>query len=336
MVYNLSEKIKNKFKKNIDLNKHKSEIFSIKCLDDIEVNKNIFINFEKINNIRRINKFHESVNNLLNNKGIYISCAETLDERKKRVEKKTIFGLKKIILFIDFIYKRVLPKLPILKFFYFFFTKGHNRVLSKAEILGRLISCGFLIKDYFEYKNILYIVSVKNKSPDFNMQPSYGVLFKMKRIGYRGKIIGVYKFRTMHPYSEYCQELIYKENKLASSGKINNDYRVTYWGKLMRKYWIDEIPMLINFFKGELSLIGVRPISESYFSNYPEKLKRIRLKIKPGLIPPYYADLPKNFNEILASEEKYILKKIDSPLITDISYFIRASINIIFKGARST
>ena len=86
--------------------------------------------------------------------------------------------------------------------------------------------------------------------------------------------------------------------------------------------------MLINFFKGELSLIGVRPISESYFSNYPEQLKRIRLKIKPGLIPPYYADLPKNFNEIIASEERYILKKINSPIITDISYFFRDCMDV--------
>ena len=333
---NLPEEIKNRFKKNIDLNKYQLEISNIKDLDEIKVNENIFINFEKINNIRRINKFHESVNNLLENNGVYISCAETLDERKKRVEGKAVFGFKNILFFIDFIYKRLIPKLPLFKNLYFIITKGHNRVLSKAEILGRLISCGFLIKDYFEYENILYILSEKYKEPDFNMDPSYGILFKMKRIGHRGKLIGVYKFRTMHPYSEYCQELIYKENKLASSGKIYNDYRATYWGKLMRKYWIDEIPMLINFFKGDLSLIGVRPISESYFSKYPEKLKKIRLKIKPGLIPPYYADLPKNFDEILTSEEKYILKKIANPLITDISYFIKASINIIFKGARST
>ena len=279
---NLPKEIKIKFKKNINLNQYQSKISNIKNLDDIKVKENIFINFEKINNIRRINKFHESVNNLLENNGVYISCAETLNERKKRVEGKAPFGFKNILFFIDFIYKRLIPKLPLFKNLYFIITKGHNRVLSKAEILGRLISCGFLVKDYFEYENILYILSQKHKEPDFNMDPSYGILFKMKRIGYKGKLIGVYKFRTMHPYSEYCQELIYKENKLASSGKIYNDYRVTYWGKLMRKYWIDEIPMLINFFKGELSLIGVRPISESYFSKYPEKLK---LLIATNVLP---------------------------------------------------
>ena len=71
----------------------------------------------------------------------------------------------------------------------------------------------------------------------------------MNRIGYRGKIIGFYKFRTMYPYSEYCQKLINDENKLSETGKFKDDFRITYWGKILRKYWIDELPMLINFLK---------------------------------------------------------------------------------------
>ncbi len=292
-------------------------------------------NLEKTNNIRRINKFHKSINTQLNQGDIYISCLETLEQRRFRIQNKVFIGFKTIFRVLDFTYKRVIPKLPIFKQIYFNLTKGKNRVISKAEALGRLISCGFEILDFFEYKNLFYIVSKKNKEPEYNMKPSYGVLFKMKRIGYQGKMIYVYKIRTMHPYSEYCQELIMRENKLAKSGKILNDFRITTWGKFFRKFWFDELPMFINFFKGELTLVGVRPLSTSYFQKYPKKLQDLRIKTKPGLLPPYYADLPQSFDEILLSEEKYLEKKLKKPFVTDLKYFYLAVTNIVFKGARS-
>ena len=93
--------------------------------------------------------------------------------------------------------------------------------------------------------------------------------------------------------------------------------------------------MIINFLKGEINIIGVRPLSISYFEQYPEELQKLRVKIKPGLIPPYYADMPKNFIEILESEEKYIKNKFKKPIATDIKYFCKAFKNIFFKGARS-
>ena len=139
----------------------------------------------------------------------------------------------------------------------------------------------------------------------------------------------------MYPFSEYCQSLIIKENKLNKNGKILDDFRVTYWGKIFRKYWIDELPMFINFFKGELNIIGVRPLSKDYFSRYPKDLQELRVKLKPGLIPPYYVDLPTSFDEILNSEKKYIFQKMQSPFITDIKYFCKAFINIVIKGVRS-
>ena len=202
-------------------------------------------------------------------------------------------------------------------------------------MIGRLISSGFEVFEIIEYNNLLYIISKKVKDPNFDMSVSYGLFFKMKRIGYKGKIIKVYKLRTMHPYSEYCQELIINNNKLANSGKISNDYRITYWGRIFRKYWIDELPMIINLFKGDLNLVGVRPLSENYFSKYPKDLQELRIKVKPGLIPPYYVDLPSNFKEILNSERKYLESKLINPFKTDIIYFLKAFINIVFKGARS-
>ena len=99
--------------------------------------------------------------------------------------------------------------------------------------------------------------------------------------------------------------------------------------------WLDELPQFINFFRGELRLFGVRALSEHYFSLYPKELQELRIQFKPGLVPPYYADMPKSFGEILESEKKYLLKKKQHPFQTDVVYFFKAWYNIIFKHARS-
>ena len=93
--------------------------------------------------------------------------------------------------------------------------------------------------------------------------------------------------------------------------------------------------MFINFFKRELNIVGVRPLSENYFSRYPKELQDLRTKFKPGLIPPYYADMPKGFDEIIESERRYLQLKQEKPYSTDFIYFWKAFVNIVFKGARS-
>jgi len=139
----------------------------------------------------------------------------------------------------------------------------------------------------------------------------------------------------MHPFAEYLQDYIYKGHNLDDGGKFKDDFRVANWGKIFRRLWIDELPMLFNFVKGDLKLVGVRPLTQHYFSLYPPGYRDRRLKYKPGLVPPYYVDLPKTIDEIIASEEKYLDLYDNRPLLTDIKYFSLAFYNIIFKGARS-
>jgi lipopolysaccharide/colanic/teichoic acid biosynthesis glycosyltransferase len=103
----------------------------------------------------------------------------------------------------------------------------------------------------------------------------------------------------------------------------------------MRKYWIDELPMLINLLQGDLKLVGVRPISESFFSIYPEDLRKERIKYKSGLIPALYADMNNSAEEIWEAERKYLRKYERHPRRTDFNYFFKIVNNIIFNGARS-
>jgi len=151
-----------------------------------------------------------------------------------------------------------------------------------------------------------------------------------------GKIIKVYKIRTMNPYAEYLQSFVFKRNNLKENGKFQNDFRITSWGRFLRKYWIDEIPMIINLIKGDIKLVGVRPLSRHYYELYSNYLKELRLKFKPGLLPPFYADMPKSLEDIMESEKAYLEAYEKNPFKTDLKYFFKIVSNIILRKARSS
>ncbi|MBU0559908.1 MAG: sugar transferase, partial [Bacteroidetes bacterium] len=295
----------------------------------------LYMNLHDMNDIRRINQYFILVNERLINGGFFIGKIEPIRLRYKRFHKKYPFYIAKFFYFVDFIWRRILPKLPVFQQFYFMITKGKNRAISMAEGLGRLYYCGYEIIATREIDNFLHFIARKVKEPSTDLNPSYGPLFKMRRLGKDGKIIYVYKMRTMHPYAEYLQKFIYERYDLKDGGKFDNDFRITSWGKVLRKLWLDEFPMFINFFKGDLKLVGVRPLSKQYLSLYDDELAAMRLQYKPGLVPPFYVDMPKTLEEIQQSERKYLEQYSKSPIITDIRYFFAAWYNILIKKARS-
>ena len=297
--------------------------------------KNVFI-LNKMNNFRMINKYLEEINQNLPLNGLLMGSFETFSARYRNNKISKIPVVKNLYFGFEFIFNRVIPKLPYFKKLYFSITKGRNRALSKAESLGRLVSCGFDIVDFKEIDGMHYFVAKKIKAPSYDMNASYGPLFKMKRVGKNGKIIGVYKFRTMHPYSEYLQDYVLKLNGYASSGKPADDFRIVPWGKFLRRYWLDELPQLINLFKGELKLVGARPVSQRYFQDIPADIQELRLSQKPGCIPPYVAlNRNSSVDAVLEAEKEYLLEKRNKPYYTDTKYFFSALFNIVFKNKRS-
>ena len=293
------------------------------------------INLKRINDVRYLNKFFEAINAILPEDGIYINSVQTYAIRREKILKRFFWPLNWIIYAIDVLLRRIFPKLWFTKKIYFFITQGNNRVLSKAETFGRLYSCGFEVLTEKIVGNELWFISRKRKEPVFDNNPTYGFLIKLKRHGKDGKIFNVYKMRTMHPYSEYLQDYVYKLNNLDQGGKFKDDFRVTTVGTFMRKFWLDELPMFINVFKGNMKFVGVRPLSKQYFNLYAEELKAKRNQFKPGLIPPFYVDLPKTLEEIMDSEMRYLVAYEKNPFITDWKYFWKAMYNIFIKRARS-
>ena len=293
------------------------------------------INLKKINDIRYINKFFEAVNLKLPNSGMYFGNVETFRRRRKALLDKYPPVINRLVYVFDYFLRRVLPKLKLTRKIYFYLTKGKGRVISKAEIFGRLYSCGFEIVDEKTINNVLYFVAKKIKEPSYDKDPTYGSLIRLRRIGKGGNEFIVYKLRTMHPFSEYLQEYVYKKNKLQDGGKIKADFRISPEGRIFRKIWLDEIPMIYNLLKGDMKIVGVRPLSPHFYSLYDKDLQELRIKTKPGLIPPFYADMPVTFEEIMASEMKYLKAYQKRPFLTDFTYFFKALNNILIKRKRS-
>lgn len=336
---NESKEVIDFLEKYFDLNKEETFITSTTTrfnIDSIKENSiSSVINLKKVNDFRFINKFFESVNLKLPNSGIFFGCVETYPDRKKAILQKYPIVINWFVYLFDTLFTRVLPKLKISKKIYFYFTKGKGRVISRAETYGRLYSCGFEIVDEKNINNTQYFVVKKIKDPVYDKDPTYGPIIRLKRVGKNKQKFSVYKLRTMHPFSEYLQEYVYNQNSLQEGGKIKDDFRISPEGRIFRKFWIDEIPMIYNILKGDMKLVGVRPLSAHFFSLYTEELQDLRTQFKPGFIPPFYADLPKTMEEIMASEKKYLQAYAKAPLKTDIKYIYLSFKNVLFKGARS-
>jgi len=340
---NNQEKIFSFINNNIPLKKiHKAKSLVLNTntffnFENIEAESQLyFMNLHKVNDYRRINQYFIQINSNLQTGGFFSSWGETIAERYNYFFNNFPFVIAFVLYSGDAFFRRVIPKLPFIKWLYFAITKGKNRALSKAEILGRLFYCGFNVIALEEIENKLFFIAQKEGKPKEDTNPSYGLFIKMKRVGENSEIINVYKLRTMHPFSEYLQEYIYRTGGGTIDGDgFQNDFRITGWGKFFRKIWFDELPMLINLIRGDLKLVGVRPLSLHKFNLYDKELQNMRTKTKPGLIPPFYADLPETLKELQDSERKYLKNYFKHPFTTDIQYFFKAWWNIIVKRARS-
>ncbi len=294
------------------------------------------VNLSLLNKSRYINQFLIQVNKCLPDAGIFIGCLETVEQKYQNTlgKKRSILNL--LYWLYCFIIHRVFPKMLYIQKLYFFLTKGKFRWISQAEILGRLVSCGFEIIEFSVVNNKFYFVVMKVSEPDSSKKPSFMPFFPMNRVGKNGKMIKVYKLRTMHPYSEYLQSFVIKLNGYNEYGKPADDFRLAIWGKFYRKYWLDELPQFINVFRGELGLVGVRPLSMTRFKELPEDVQKMRIKFKPGCIPPYVSLNMPDENGNIEAERIYMQERLENGFKTDIKYFFMALYNILSGKIKSS
>ncbi len=157
------------------------------------------------------------------------------------------------------------------------------------------------------------------------------VFFKHKRIGKHGKKLEIYKFRTMIENAEEAMKNFTEEQKkeFAENFKLENDPRVTRVGKILRKTSLDELPQIINILKGEMSIIGPRPVVRSELEKYGSNQDKF-LSVAPGLTGNWAANgrSDVSYEERMALELDYIENR---NLILDMKIFFK-TIGSVLKG----
>ncbi|MDR4509878.1 MAG: sugar transferase [Candidatus Brocadiaceae bacterium] len=169
---------------------------------------------------------------------------------------------------------------------------------------------------------IAILIKLDSKGPIFYLQ---------ERCGKEGKIFKMFKFRTMVNDAE----LIKKNLTSHTDGpmfKMIGDPRITRVGKILRSWSLDELPQLINVLKGEMSLVGPRPLANSEMTGN-ENWKNIRLSVKPGVTGLWQIEGRGSgkFSDWVKYDKKYVQNK-SFVLDTKILF---STVTAIFKNERA-
>lgn len=297
----------------------------------------LIINKMGLTRIRHLNTFLNKANENLVDGG-YLWCHSRTSGLKREIFMRRHPGfIGKVLYAFHYLWHRVIARMKLTRWFYMWVTKGKNRSYPRVELLGRMYRAGFEVVDERFHQGEFFILGQKFRKPIWDDDPTYGAFVKLNRVGYKGKMIGVYKFRTMFPYSEYLQPYMLEHEGLQRGGKFAHDYRVNFWGRKLRSSWLDELPMFINVLKGQMKLVGVRPLSRQYFGLYTDEMQDLHISVKPGLLPPFYYDekTPETLEDVQASEKRYIEAYHKKPFATDWRYFWGTVGNLLFKHKRS-
>lgn len=147
------------------------------------------------------------------------------------------------------------------------------------------------------------LVKVTSKGP---------VFYVSDRVGKNGKVFKFYKFRTMVKDAEQQLDQLLEQNEVEGgvTFKMENDPRLTKFGKFLRKSSIDELPQLLNILKGDMSVVGPRPCTPRELELYGDKEKN-RLLVPQGLTGEWQVNGRSNttFDEMIDLDLRYIEKK---------------------------
>lgn len=136
--------------------------------------------------------------------------------------------------------------------------------------------------------------------------------FRQDRVGQYGRIFHIYKFRTM---------VINAEN-IGKKITIGADQRITRFGRILRKYKLDELPQLLNVIIGDMSLVGPRPEVSQYVNKYPVEIREKVLSVPPG-ITDFASILYKDESMLLGTAEEPEQVYIEQVIPIKLKYYLR-------------
>lgn len=324
-------------------------------LDDINASANpsgpsatgLLIGRIRINDVLRLNQYLQFCTLRIGLGGYFVVRYVPLENAINKLRKRYKGFLYGLVFLLHFIWYRAIPKIPWLEKLYFTpllswldamhlsVVKKRNRALARAEVWGRLSFLGMKVIAESKGDDELFIIAQKVAQPVHNKIPSFFMIAALEKVGLDGQIIRTHKIRTMFPFSEFLQQRIFEDHGLAATGKFANDFRLTEYGRFLRKYWLDELPQIFDWLRGEIKLVGMRATSPQFLGLYPKELYDLYIQIKPGLIPPIFGENTAGFDQIVDVELQYLQSYRQRPFRTDIRYFVRTFTDIVFKGIRS-
>lgn len=289
----------------------------------------------RLNDVRRLNRFFLFCAQRITMGSYFVGRYIPLENDANELKRRYSGLFYRMAFLLHFIWYRAFPKIPWLNALYFSFTKGRNRVLSKVEIWGRLSYCGMRVIVESEGDGERYLIAQRVAIPVQNRKPTYYPIVSLEKVGLDGEVFHTHKIRTMFPFSEFLQKRVFEDHGLASTGKFMNDFRLTEYGNFLRKYWLDELPGIFDWLRGDIKSVGIRATSRHYLSLYPRNFYDLYIQIKPGLVPPIFDESTNGFDQIVNVELAYLQRYWEHPFQTDVRYLIQTFTDIVFKGIRS-
>jgi exopolysaccharide biosynthesis polyprenyl glycosylphosphotransferase len=145
-------------------------------------------------------------------------------------------------------------------------------VKGVLDFVGALLA---LVVSAVPFIIVAIVIRLTSKGP---------VLFRQKRAGLNGQPFTMYKFRTMVSDAEQRKQELAALNEMSGPVfKVTNDPRVTPIGRFLRRYSVDELPQLLNVLRGDMSLVGPRPLPVDEVKQFSDMAHRRRLSVKPGI-----------------------------------------------------
>lgn len=173
-----------------------------------------------------------------------------------------------------------------------------NWQLSLKRGFDMILSAGALIL----LSPLLFAASLTIK-----LTSSGPILYQWNVVGRQGRRFKGYKFRTMVDGADGMKGLLWGQNEMTGPVfKMKNDPRATPVGRILRKFSLDELPQLWSVLKGDMSLVGPRPVGPSEWEHFKDWQRR-KLSVTPGMICLWHVQgKPKEFNDWIKLDLEYI------------------------------
>ena len=203
--------------------------------------------------------------------------------------------------------------------------------MNFKELMQRSFDIGFSIVALFITFPIILVVGALIKLTDGGK-----VFYTQERVGKDGKLFRIIKFRSMYMDAEKkLEEILEKDPKAKEEWekfhKLKNDPRITPIGKFIRKTSLDELPQFINVLKGEMSIVGPRPVTKEEIEKFYKDKANLILSVKPGVTGYWQVEGRSDvddYEERVKMDEWYVRKK---NFLLDLKIILK-TIKVIFTG----